>query len=154
MSRKENGTCCQRKKKVCDVVCPFFSAIFRYRNQRIGQGRRPGPAQDDEGRRWPGLLHRGRGHRKTVICNKGKQRAGLSWTWTYHAMSLHCCLSSLPPSGPFVMGSWRTGTWWRDLWSRSSSSICGQNLKTITFFWWGQTDGQCSPKSSGVKQRF
>lgn len=52
-----------------------FLIISRYRNQRIGQGWRPGPAQDDEGRRWPGLLHRGRSHRQTFVFNKGKTRS-------------------------------------------------------------------------------
>lgn len=53
----------------------LFLIISRYRNQRIGQGWRPGPAQDDEGRRWPGLLHRGRSHRQTFVFNKGKTRS-------------------------------------------------------------------------------
>lgn len=50
-------------------VCIFC----RYRHQRISKGWRSGPTQDDEGCRWPGLLHRGRSHRQTIVRNKGRE---------------------------------------------------------------------------------
>lgn len=61
----------------------FWLITSRYRNQRISQGWRPGPAQDDEGRWWPGLLHRGRSHRQTIICNKGRQETWTVSDWTF-----------------------------------------------------------------------
>lgn len=54
--------------------------IIRYCNQRVGQGRRPGSAQDDEGGWWLGLLYRRWSHWQTIICNKGIQE---SWTGLY-----------------------------------------------------------------------
>lgn len=48
-------------------------SLCRYRYQRVGQGGGPGPAQDDEGRRRLGLLHRGRSHRQADVFHQGRR---------------------------------------------------------------------------------